>query len=311
MRARFIVIAIFFALLALTTFFFWQSRPQIAATVNGQAIPVSFIERQINLVKEAQPQIFSGSQGAKREHKFRKDALNYLIKMELISQEAKKQHLYPSEKVIDQEIKELKKGFPSAAKFKEALKKQNLTEADLKRLIGYREAEVQMVSWLTKKVKVSDYEIKRYYEKNKDKLVQPEMWRLRHIFIKNKSKAEKVEKQLKNGADFTSLIKRYTEDQSTLGRAGDLGYKSLRQLPLSIRKHLLGLKKGERTALFHILDGYHIFQVDDVIPEHLPAFSEVKDQIKQQLLETKRRAKFSSWLKRLQKQAKIVIKANN
>lgn len=309
MRVRlFITITVLIIVLAAASFIFFNQGPKTAATVNGVAIPVSFIDRQVKLLQGEQPNIFAGKQGVKREDNFRQAALDYLIKLELISQEAKKLKLNPSEKAITKEINELKKGFQSEAKFNQALREQNLTIADLKRLITYREAEARMVSWLTKKVTITDEEIQAYYQKNQDKFKQPEVKRIRHILVKNKKKAAAIEAQLNSGVDFAYLVKRFTEDQATRNRGGDLGYKSLSQLPPAIAAEVAKLKKGERSHVFKTAEGYHIIQVDNIVPARLATLDEVKNQIKQKLLEDKRREKFSAWLKQLRQKATIEIK---
>jgi len=308
-KQLFLIIAVIVVLL-IAAFFFLNKQQQTAATVNGVAIPASFIDRQVALLENENPTIFKGKSGAKRETDFRKAALNYLINLELISQEAKKRHLSPSAAQIEQEITELKKGFPSEAKFNEALRKQSLTLADLKRLVGYRESEAQMVAWLTKNVTVSEQELRQYYQQNQQKFKQPELKRLKHILVKSRAEAEKVEALLKKGLDFSLAVKRFTKDEATRHRGGDLGYKALSQLPPAIAKNVSGLKKGERSPVFQTKEGYHIFQVDDVIPARLVPFKEAKPQIKQVLLEKKRQHKFSRWLNQLKKKAKIDIKTN-
>lgn len=309
-KQLFFLIAALVILLTAAVFFRLNNQQQTAATVNGVAIPVSFIDRQVDLLKNENPTVFKGKAGAKRETDFRKAALNYIINLELISQEAKKQRLSPSAEQIEQEIAELKKGFSSEAKFNEALRRQNLTLTDLKRLVAYREAEVKMVAWLTKNVTVSEKEMHKFYQQNQAKFKQPELKRLKHILLKSKKEADKVETLLEKGLDFALAVQQFTKDEATRNRGGDLGYKALSQLPPVIAKNVSGLKKGERSAIFKTKEGYHLFQVDDVIPARLIPYKEARPQIKQMLLEKKRQHKFSRWLNRLKKKAKIDIKTN-
>ena len=57
---------------------------------------------------------------------------------------------------------------------------------------------------------MTDQQIEDYYNKNKAQYSQPESRDVRHILVKTKAKADQLEKQLKAGASFAALAKKFS-----------------------------------------------------------------------------------------------------
>lgn len=84
--------------------------------------------------------------------------------------------------------------------------------------------------------------------------------------------------QLKAGADFAELVRQYSDDASTSGKGGDLGFGRL--IPeMEAAKATLGA--GEYTRPFQTSFGWHIMKVTEV--EQLKSFDESKSQLKQKI----------------------------
>src|SRR5262249_20302105 len=88
------------------------------------------------------------------------------------------------------------------------------------------------VNQLKSKVTVSAADIERAYNDNIDQFTTPEQMRASHILLKTegkddaavKAKAEDLIAQLKRGADFAELAKKYSEDEASAKNGGDLDY---------------------------------------------------------------------------------------
>lgn len=74
------------------------------------------------------------------------------------------------------------------------------------------------------RIAVSDEEIKEYLEKNEEKFANPKQVRISHILLKRKSEAKKILNELREGANFEKLARKYSIDSITASRGGDLGY---------------------------------------------------------------------------------------
>jgi peptidyl-prolyl cis-trans isomerase C len=87
---------------------------------------------------------------------------------------------------------------------------------------------------LQKRLVVSDDEVKAFYEKNKDRFKQPELASVRHILVsvkregeatglseaEAKAKVAKIQAELKKGAKFDALAKKYSDDPGSKENGG-------------------------------------------------------------------------------------------
>lgn len=139
-------------------------------------------------------------------------------------------------------------------------------------------------------------DLHRMYESEKDNFRHPERVLARHILLKSdgknpeedakiKAKAEDVLKQLKAGADFAELAKKYSEDRGPDGRSGsavrggDLGWLERGQTVKPFEDVAFALKPKEISDLVKTQFGYHIIQVLDHQPAHLQTFEEAHAQL--------------------------------
>lgn len=124
---------------------------------------------------------------------------------------------------------------------------------------------------------ISDDEVKSYYKSN----IYGDI-KARHILIKvetqdsdsdkekakkdsvAKKKAEDLIEQLNDGADFSELAKKNSEDEATAKKGGDLGFYSYGDMVAEFDKAAFALKKGEYTDTpVKTTYGYHIIIKDD------------------------------------------------
>ena len=152
-----------------------------------------------------------------------------------------------------------------------------------------------------KNLKISDEEMKKYYEEHKADYYKDEV-KASHILISTvddngkelseakkkeaKKKAEEVLKKAKSGEEFSELAKEYSDDSGSAANGGDLGYFTKGQMVQPFEEAAFSLKSGEISGLVESEYGYHIIKVYDKIDKQL-TFDEVKDEIKKTLTEDK------------------------
>jgi len=79
-----------------------------------------------------------------------------------------------------------------------------------------------------------------------------------------KTKAEGVLKQVKAGANFAELAKRYSEDEATANNGGDLDYFGRGRMVAEFDQAAFTMQPGQISALVKTQYGYHIIKfVDD------------------------------------------------
>ena len=129
---------------------------------------------------------------------------------------------------------------------------------------------------------------------------------MRHILVSSKAQALKLEQQLKNGASFAQLAKRYSKDTGTAQLGGDYTAVEGRDVP-QFDKAAFALKTNQISAPVHSQFGWHIIQaLGPVIPPKTTPFSQVQQTIEQTLLQQKQQALWGAWLANLAKKYSVV-----
>jgi peptidyl-prolyl cis-trans isomerase C len=209
-----------------------------AAEVNGVKISMKDINGAIDAIKKRQPSLADGSAAANAQlTKFRQDMLNDLVDFELLLQEAKKRNIKPDPKKVDSEIWQIKARFSGPDDFNQWLKATNQTEEELRQSTEDNLTVEELGNRLAVDVTVSDADLQKFYDDNKERFVVPDSILVSHILIavdpkasdadkkKLEEKAQKILKQaLAPGADFGALAAQNSDDKATANSGGSLGY---------------------------------------------------------------------------------------
>jgi peptidyl-prolyl cis-trans isomerase D len=145
-------------------------------------------------------------------------------------------------------------------------------------------------------VQVTQDELRAYYDQQREAYRTPEQVKVSHIWIKmplpgpdgkvdeNKvteaqHRADDLLKQLKNGAKFDELAKKYSEDPGSANVGGSLGWIGRSQMTPEFEKAAFSLGKGQISDVVKSSDGFHIIRLDDKQEAHIKTLDEVKSQI--------------------------------
>src|SRR5262245_54568822 len=141
------------------------------------------------------------------------------------------------------------------------------------------------------KVSVPPSDIQRYYNDNIQQYQTPEQVKASHILLKTegkdeaavRQKAEEVLKEVKSGADFAALAKKYSEDEGSKANGGDLNYFGRGRMVPEFEKVAFTLEPGQVSDLVKSQFGFHIIKVIDKRPGATRPLDEVRSQIQDQL----------------------------
>jgi parvulin-like peptidyl-prolyl isomerase len=229
-----------------------------------------------------------------------------LIKIIEVEQEAKRQNISVSDaelaKRTDALIKQCCGG--SKVKYAAALKSQLGTTPDAYRsIIRVQALYEKLAASITKDVKVTDAEVKAYYDKNKaTAYATPESRSMRHILVKTLAEAKALQAQLSAGADFAALEKKHSLDTGTNQQGGILVVSKGQTVP-EYEKVAFTLKTGTVSAPVHSKQyGYFLIKpVGDLKPATTKSFSSVAKDIRANLLQTKQSEVLKAWTDKLNK----------
>jgi len=98
--------------------------------------------------------------------------------------------------------------------------------------------------------------------------------RVRHIWLSQGQVAEDVLAQLREGANFIVMARKYSEDEATRDEGGDLGFLPQGAMPPAFEAVAFGLAPGEISGIVESTSGYHIIQMVEIdpqrpVPDHL------------------------------------------
>ena len=145
-------------------------------------------------------------------------------------------------------------------------------------------------------VQVTQDELQSYYNQHRDQYRVPEQAKVSHILIKTplpgpdgkvdekgvaeaQKRAEDILKQLKAGANFEELAKKYSEDPGSAKEGGSLGWIGKGRTVPEFEKAAFSQPIGKVGDLVKSSYGFHIIRVDARQDAHMKTLDEVKDQI--------------------------------
>src|SRR5579863_342626 len=146
------------------------------------------------------------------------------------------------------------------------------------------------VSKLRERTQVSDDALRAYYNAHIDQYKVENRVHAEHILFKTigktdaeiaeiRQKAADVLKKARSGANFEDLAKKYSEDDATKPKGGDLGWIVEGQTVPEFQQTAFSLPKGSISDLVKTQYGFHIIKVLDRETAHTKTFEEVRDTI--------------------------------
>ncbi len=255
------------------------------ATVNGQAISKADFDQKL----ESSPAALS--------------TLQQMVREDLITQYAKQNNINVTDADIQKREDELKANFP-AASWDEMLKARGLTEQDVKNALREQIIIDQAVG---KDVKVTDAQIKQYFDKNHAAFDKPEQVRARHILVPDLATANKVEAELKSGKDFAAVAKQYSMDPGSKDKGGELGLFRRGQMVPAFDQAAFSLPVGQISKPVKSPFGYHIIQVEEKQPGQKATLANTHDRIADTLRQQQEAPLIQPFLQSLQSKANISV----
>ncbi len=147
----------------------------------------------------------------------------------------------------------------------------------------------------------TDEELQRYYRRNLDQFDIKEQVRAAHILLriekdadavtiqKRADLADKILKQLQDGADFTQLAKTYSDDKSNANNGGDLGTFGRGTMVNEFEEAAFALRPGQLSPVVQTSFGFHIIKVTEYIEPGVKPLVDVMDEVKAGLILEKSR----------------------
>jgi len=278
------------------------------AVVDGTTITRSSLDGLLSRAKKsytAQKRAFPKA-GTSEYQSLQTQAVAYLVQREEYAREADKLGIDVTDQQIAKKVDEVKKQYfgGSQAKFDKGLADQGYTKATLEEDIRSQLLTEGIYKKVTTDAKVTDADVKSYYEKNRANYTVPESRSVRHILVKSKADADRIRTELVNGGDFAALAKANSIDPGSKDAGGKLTV-SKGQTVAPFDKAAFSLDTNELSQPIKTQFGYHLIQpLAAVKAGSVTPFAQVKDQIKTQLESETKNTAVNKWVADVEKEYK-------
>jgi parvulin-like peptidyl-prolyl isomerase len=239
-----------------------------------------------------------------------KTAVKALIGEKLLEQEVKKYDDKVDEAQVDKYIMQLRMDkHMSDADFRAQLQASGMSYDDLRKRARLDIERAMMIEQEVRaKINVPDADVKAFYDAHQqDFTIAKERLRLAQVLIAlppnpapaqvsaAQKKADTIRARAAKGADFGDLARVYSDDDSK-SNGGELGWFAPADINDSILAAVKPLKPGEITAPIRTSHGIHIVKLEEhEVPGVVP-LSEVKTEIRAQLVDQQSSAQLEKWV---------------
>lgn len=155
---------------------------------------------------------------------------------------------------------------------------------------------------------VTDEEVKKYYEANKE-MYSTTTIKARHILVKDEAKAKELLGKVKaDPSQFADLAKANSTDTGSASKGGDLGFFGHGRMVPDFERAAFTLKNpGDLSDVVKTPYGYHIIQLEERKPGAEKPFDQVKEQIRATLRNQALQAKTQSFYDELKQKGNVSI----
>ena len=271
----------------------------MAFTVNGELVEDSVVRAEAGALRPQYEAAVQGMDPIEAEMQLRDWSRENVIERVLLRQEAASDPEPIPIEAIEEALRSLQ------SRTREG-------EEELRKDIEIRMRVDRLLAKTTSKIAPPKHkEVTDYYRKNKEQFRRPELVRAGHI-VKNVDESvdeatalaaiQKVQEELKSGANFEELADRYSDCP---GNRGELGWAPRGQMVQEFEDVIFSLKENQVSDIFRTVFGFHIAKVYERKPEGFSDFAEVREAIEKSLHRQKQERAVENFLDRLR--AKAVI----
>lgn len=230
-------------------------------------------------------------------------AVDEMIDETLLRQAAKKSGVTADDSEVNRRLTKLQEQFGSRELFISQLEQAGSSITKVKEDLADEIVRERLVV-KAKNLSVTDAELKKAFDENKDKLGAPEAIHLRHILVLTEGEANDVVAKVKAGADFKALARDKSLAASGKAAGGDYGFVARGMLPAEIDEIAFAMKPGE-IKVVPGPRGSHVLQVLEKRAAKPAVFAEVKDDLRDMLLAEKIKKAAPEFLQDLRRKAEI------
>jgi peptidyl-prolyl cis-trans isomerase SurA len=294
---------------------------RVAATVNGEVVTQQELEQRAG---DEWRRPNTSPPGPERDRAVTlalRRALDQVVSEKLFHAQAVALQLEVTEEQVNAAIEDIKKRNNADDKMlDQMLGEQNLTRATFREQIrGQLESYNVLSAKVRSKVKLSDDDVRNYYQKHPGEFAGEEELHVRIIFVplaenapadevaRAQALGEKALQRLAGGETFAEVARAISRGPGAAD-GGDLGWLRRGTMQRSLEEVVFALKDGQVSKLVRAGPGLHLFKVEERRTGGGRTFDQAKDEIRDRLSMEQTQAYREQYLGELKRDAVIEIR---
>jgi len=279
--------------------------------INGRPIEDAVLDAEFTQIKSYHERMNNVS-CCERDPEFRQTARENVVGRVLLTEEAMRVVDPPAPEEVDAALERLKAEHGGEGQFCAAMgiapDQISLVKQDLEVTLRVNKLLDRLIE---NDVEPTDQELRDFYQQQIAHFTDPEQRRASHISKGVSRMASReglldefasVREQLMDGADFETLARAHSDRGSDLV---DLGFFRRGDLPEEVELVAFTMRVGETSPVFSSSVGLHIVRLTEIKPSAPRSFETARDQVRQMLLEERKRDRARDLVKRLEKTAVV------
>lgn len=194
-----------------------------------------------------------------------------------------------------------------------SIKQEESDSQEIKPMIrDYLKVQKLLKQQVNVNLKITLQELINYYNENVEGFAVGDQAHVLEILTDERDQAEELKARINNGDSrkFREMARTFSRG-STAEAEGELGLFQKGDLPEEFDKVIFSLKPGEISDPFQSSHGYHLFYMEEWIPNHQYKFHEVKAEIFRRIAAEKERIQTEEYINSLMNQYSITIYESN
>ncbi len=294
---------------------------RVAAVVNGDPVMLSELQERTGGEWRRVQSMKPGEARDQARARALLAALDQMVAERLLEAEAKELGVEAADAQVDAAIEDIKrKNHLDDEQLDRALAEQGLDRPTFRRQLrrdieAFRILEMKVKT----RIKVTDEDVRSWYQAHPKEFAGDERVRVRHIFVPVpagagaaeeagvRAQGELILERLRGGEDFAAVARQASKGPSA-AEGGELGFVKRGAIQPELEKAAFALEVGQVSALVRTKSGYHLLKVEERKSGGPLPFDEVKDAIRDRLSSERVETYRAQYLAELRKEAVVEVR---
>lgn len=253
----------------------------LAARVDGEPVPLRFVEQDLRLREDRSPQVRAMTPQARED--WRRQARRALARrwadMYLVEREALRRGLKVTQQEVAEEMDRRARALQDPEQVQEMQQRYGVTVEDLRVRVRQRLLVRKFNRLLREDLerRTTEQDLRRYYRDHLYLFRHPEQAYVRLLAVRDLARARRLERRAASGEDFAELARRYSE-HLTRDRGGEWGWVSRGSAEW---EPVFLLRPGQVSPPFRYGGLWWVVKVEKVRGPGVQPYEEVRDRVRE------------------------------